>query len=176
MYNLTAYKSLGKNKICVIWPETLRGRSGNDLANALLKFLEKVTNLHPSIKHTITWSDSCVLQNRNSIMSFVVTRFLLQNTSVETVTMKYSIAGHSCIPEVDNIHSKSEKVLRVSDVWSPLSLIRILLRIDQRKPFQAIQMKNMILEFHSAAKNLIGYKKVPYTKIRILQFKKETPF
>ncbi|KAL1516254.1 hypothetical protein ABEB36_000173 [Hypothenemus hampei] len=89
--------------------------------------------------------------------------------------MKYSIPGHSCIQEVDNIHSRIEKHLRVSDVWSPLGLVRLLLRIDNKKPFHVIQINKKFLDYHNSSKKL-NYKKVTYTKIRKLKFIKREPF
>lgn len=158
VYNLTAHESLGKNKICVIWPETLCGRSGNDI-----------------VKNIITWSDSCVPQNRNSIISCAVVCFLQQNPNIESIIMKYSIPGHSCIQEVDNIHSRIEKQLRVSDVWSPLGLVRLLKQIDHKKAFHIIHMHKTFLDYHNVSKNF-NYKKVPYTKVKQLKFLRDDLF
>ena len=49
-------------------PELTSGRSANDLASSLSKVLEDVPETFPKDNH-ITWSDGCVPQNRNSIMT-----------------------------------------------------------------------------------------------------------
>lgn len=141
VYNLTAHNSLDKQAYCAIWPETMCGRSGNDIASAFIAILEKILIKHPNITDIITWSDSCVPQNRNSIISLAVTDFLLQHNNILSFTMKYSLPGHSCIQVVDNIHSQIEKQIRISDVWSPLSLMRILLKTNRRNPFHVINLQ-----------------------------------
>jgi len=61
-----------KTVYCAIWNEALVGRSGNDIASAIESILNKVTSENPTIQHIITWSDSCVPQNRNSILSTAI--------------------------------------------------------------------------------------------------------
>ena len=85
------------------------GRGGNEIATSVYKILSDVIEKNPDVKHIITWSDSCVSQNRNSFMSSAILSFLSKHQNVDTVTMKYSIAGHSCCQEVDNVHSQLEK-------------------------------------------------------------------
>ena len=38
---------------------------------------------------------------------------------LRSVTMTYSVVGHSCIQNVDNMHSNIEKAMRVSEFFSP---------------------------------------------------------
>ena len=79
LYNMTAHSSLTKKGYCAVWMEIMAGRGGNDMASAIVKILERVVQDHPEVTEIVTWSDSCVPQNRNSIMSFAIVEFLSRN-------------------------------------------------------------------------------------------------
>ncbi|CAH0545868.1 unnamed protein product, partial [Brassicogethes aeneus] len=167
VYNLTAHCSLGKDVFCAMWSETMCGRSGNDISSAFIQILEKVVLIHPNITEIVTWSDSCVPQNRNSLISVAVADFLKRYPGISCFTMKYSIPGHSCIQVVDNIHSRIEKAMKVTDIWSPLSLIRILLKIDRKKAFHIINMKLADFKNFQHVASFYQYDKV--SQLRFLQ-------
>lgn len=61
---------------CAICDETQSGRGGNDLASALRVLLDKVVEDHTDANNLIVWSDSCVPQNRNSLISYMLQPFL----------------------------------------------------------------------------------------------------
>ena len=109
MYNLTASTS-SKECYCSIWTEMTSGRAGIDIASSFISILEKVLVDHPNITNIICWSDSCVPQNRNSHISQATLVFLSQVEIINTITMKYSVSGHSCVQEVDR--SKMQCKLR----------------------------------------------------------------
>ena len=75
VYNLTDYFSTTKSVYCILWNELQSGRSGNDIASAFTKMLETVVSEN-QFTDLITWSDSCVPQNRNSLISNAVLHFL----------------------------------------------------------------------------------------------------
>ena len=118
MYNLTAHTSLSKKGYCAIWTEEISGRGANDIASALVKTLDQIILDHPDATSIITWSDSCVPQNRNSIIAFAMAEFLTRNSKIHHVTMKYSTPGHSAVQEVDNMHSQIEKSMALSEFYS----------------------------------------------------------
>jgi len=65
LYNLNAHVSATGQAYCAVWPETLlSGRSGTDIASAVAKVLHAVMHDDQDITDIITWSDSCVPQNR----------------------------------------------------------------------------------------------------------------
>ncbi|KAJ8966970.1 hypothetical protein NQ314_003193 [Rhamnusium bicolor] len=130
---------------CAVWPETMCGRSGNDLASAFIQILGLIITSHPEIEEIFTWSDSCVPQNRNSLISIAVTDFLHRHPNLKTITMKYSLPGHSCIQVVDNLLSRIEKCLRVQDVWSPILFLRLLKKVDRKHPFNGDANSNKAL-------------------------------
>ena len=68
---------------------------------------------------SFTWSDSCVSQNRNSFILTAILHFLHEHATIASVEMKYSVPGHSCIQEVDNIHSQLERWVKVDEFFQP---------------------------------------------------------
>lgn len=77
-YNLTGTVILpGKEKItyCAIWTEVHSGRTGNDIASALVKILTCLCKENPNITRITLWSDSCIPQNRNQINSTAIKYF-----------------------------------------------------------------------------------------------------
>ena len=55
--------------------------------------------------------------------------------------MKYSLAGHSYVQEVDNMHQQIEVAMRVAEFYSPISFLRVLLKVNRIRPYHVIQMK-----------------------------------
>jgi len=141
VYNLTAHCSLGRDGYCAIWFEGMSKRTGNDIASALVKILSS-SDCHPEINKMTLWSDSCVAQNKNSVMSFAINHFLqTPGCPVDIIIQKFGQPGHSPIQEVDNIHTQIEKTLSNSEVFSPVSLIRALKRVNRKHPLKIIQMR-----------------------------------
>lgn len=169
IYNLTAQLSTTKKIYCAIWTEYTGGRSGNDLASALYKILTKVVEEN-DITELITWSDSCVPQNKNSIMTFAVQHFLNYHPEIQTITMKFSLPGHSAIQEVDNAHSQIERFLAKSEYFSPVGLIRLLKNVNVKKPLTIIQMQPTDFnDFSKYSKLCCDYRSVNFTKLKILK-------
>ncbi|CAG9860870.1 unnamed protein product [Phyllotreta striolata] len=170
VYNMTGHLSVGKKVYCAIWTEALHGRTGNDMASAVYKILDKIMEDHPEFTEIILWSDSCVPQNRNSHMSYALSHLIQTHKNLQNITMKFSVPGHSCIQEVDAIHSSIERSLNKVEYYSPVSLLRFLLKVNRQKPYTVIQMKKQdFIDFQSYSSQL-NYNTVPFSKIVSLQF------
>ena len=141
VYNMTGHLS-NKQGYCSIWKESTAGRAGDDIASAVVRLIEEVIKDHPEIKDLITWSDSCVPQNRNQMISYAMLDIIRKNEHLNSITMKYSVPGHCCIQEVDNIHSKIENAMSTAEFYSPVSFLRLLVKCNRQKPFRALQMHN----------------------------------
>ena len=173
LYNLTAITTT-KQGYCSIWTELTSGRKGNDIASAFIQLMEKVVNDNPNITNYVTWSDSCVPQNRNSVMSEAIIDFMRRHPHIDTVEMKFSVPGHSCVQEVDNMHSQIEKAMQVAEFYSPVSFLRVLLNINKRKsegkPFCVIQMQNeQFMDYMSCSKHQ-RYSLIPFSHVAMLRF------
>lgn len=172
VYNLTALLSSTKQVYCALWNESLMGRSGNDIASALLKILEAVFKDNRDLTSLILWSDSCVPQNRNSLMSSAIALFMRRNPNIESIVMKFSTPGHSCNQEIDAVHSCIERVLKKSEYYSPLSLIRLLLKVSSRNPYRVIQLKEVDFVDYKSYAIQFNYKIVPFSQVVALKFSK----
>lgn len=170
MYNLTAHLSSTNTVYCAIWVETMQGRTGNCLASAFRKIVDKVLEDN-HIEHLVTWSDSCVPQNRNSFISFCVLDILRQNPDLQSITMKYSVPGHGAVQEVDSVHSQIERHMVLKEFYSPLGFIRELKQVNKKKPFVIMQMKTDDFKNYEECASKMNYNRIPFTKVTSMQFK-----
>ena len=79
--------------------------------------------------------------------------------------MKYSLAGHSCIKEVDEMHQEIEVTMRVTEFYSPLSFLRILLKVNINRPYHVIQMKSENFKDFQNSSKMLQFSNVPYNKV-----------
>ncbi|KAG4065134.1 hypothetical protein HA402_007531 [Bradysia odoriphaga] len=157
-----------------IWNEALCGREGTHIANAMVKLLTRITEDNPDLEHITVWSDSCVPQNRNSIMSAAIQRFIDSSIScIQQIDQKFSEPGHSKIQEVDTAHSVIEKSLRHKFIYSPTVLIDEIRNIPEGKlKFVTVEMEAAdYLDYHHLAQGY-NYTVIPYTKVKQLRYKK----
>jgi hypothetical protein len=109
--------------------------------------------------------DSCIAQNKNSIICFALTNFINTHKNITQITIKYSVPGHSSVQEVDNAHSYIEKTLKNNECFSLSSIIRLIKVSNRKNPYQVLEMKKEnFRDFQSCAK-LLNYKIIPFTKI-----------
>ncbi|GBN09717.1 hypothetical protein AVEN_51341-1 [Araneus ventricosus] len=149
--------------------ENLSGCAGNDIASAFHK-IPTVLAEENDITELITWSDSCIPQNRNSIISNSVLHFLKDNPQVKSVTMKNALLGYSCIQEVVSIHSNTEKAKHKTEFYSPIGLIRILKQVNPRHPYRVIQMQPDDFKDFRGTARLLNYKIVLFINVAVLKF------
>jgi hypothetical protein len=170
VYNLTVHESISKTVFCAIWDESVYGRGGNDIASALIAILEKIYLKYPNISEYNLWSDSCIAQDKNSIMSFAFKNFIKTHENITQITVKFSASGHSCVQEVDNAHSMIEKTLRNAQYFS-LSCIERLISISNRKnSYQIIELKKQDFKDFYLCSKIYNYKLIPFTKVFQLKF------
>jgi hypothetical protein len=101
--------------------------------------------------------------------------FMVQNPSVKPITQKYCTPGHSSIQEVDNIHSHLEKGLWISEIYSPVSLVRVLKSIGA-KHSKVIQLqKTHFYNFQKVSKTM-KFGGVPHAKVKEIAYASEKPF
>lgn len=167
--------NLNKQAYCCIWSEGAHGRQGSDIASGLIKILERIIIDFPLAKRIILWSDSCVPQNKNSIMSLALMKFLEQHSTLEEIVQKFGEPGHSSVQEVDNLHSQIEKKLANVEIFSPLGLLRLLPTVNQRKPFTVFHMKDTDFKLYKEASQLLSFKKVPYLRLRQIKYCTSSP-
>ncbi|CAG9827554.1 unnamed protein product [Diabrotica balteata] len=170
VYNLTGYCSKNKKTYCGVWHEMISERTGNHICSSLLKILDQIVSDFPELTKLVIWSDYCIPQNRNSIMTFGLQHFIKKHPQIQLIQQKFSEPGHSNVQEVDAVHSLLERKMRYSELYSPVSLLRTLVQIaSHSKKIIVLQMKPTdFLNFQILAKKL-GYSKIPYTKVKFIE-------
>ena len=127
-FNLTTMKS-SKQGYCATWTEYMSSQAGNDIGGNYMQILNKVAADHLNEAELISWSGSCVPQNRNSHISQATLQYLSKKSKIKVATVRYLLAGHSCIQEVDKMHQEIEVAMPVAmpvaKFYSPLSTFNI---------------------------------------------------
>lgn len=171
VYNMTGHCSKDSTVYSVVWSEATAGRGSNEMATAVMMIVKRVSEQYPDIEEIVLWSDSCVPQNKNSIMCTAIKSFLSGNSNVRSIIQKFGTPGHSAVQEIDNAHSHIEKRLKVAAVYSPLSLMRILKTV--RMKMEIMQLVH-VSDYQKASKSL-NFKDIPFSKIKSLKCEKECP-
>lgn len=84
--------------------------------------------------------------------------------------MKFSTPGHSCVQEIDSVHSCIERILKKSEYFSPLSLLRFLLKVSSVRPYNVIQMSTEDFKDFKSCVSAYNYNLVPFSKVKALKF------
>lgn len=165
---------LNKTVYNAMWNEALCGREGTHIANALIKLLTRIVQDNPHLEELTLWTDSCVPQNRNSIVSAAIQRFIDSSVShLKRIEQKFSEAGHGQIQEVDTAHSVIEKFLRGKFIYSPSGLVEEIKKIpDGKLNFVVLEMEpSDYLDYRKLA-DAYDYTVIPYTKVKQLNYEK----
>lgn len=171
-HHLTAKCANNGKTYSSFWDESQSGRNGNDLASATMSILNRLFQDDPFIEHIILWSDSCVPQNRNKMMSMAIMMFLKGHSTVKTVTQKYCEPGHSSIQDIDSVHASIEHYLRHRQFYSPVSLIKLLREMNQpnvKLEMKVLQPGKDFFEFSNECCDY-NFTTIPYTQVKSLRY------
>jgi len=73
---------------------------------------------------------------------------------------------------VDNLHSQIDRHLKLTELYSPLGVIRLLLSVNSKNPLRVIQMSaGQFFDYKSAAKQY-DFIRVPYQRVKAIAYKK----
>ena len=70
LYNMTGHYSQNKQGYCAVWIEVMAGRAGDDIGSSVTAIVEMLIKDNPNIVNLVTWSASCVPQNRNQMICY----------------------------------------------------------------------------------------------------------
>jgi hypothetical protein len=119
---------------------------------------------YPDNNSITLWSDSCVSQNKNSIMTFAMTNSIKNHSQINEIILKFSTPDHGCVQEIDNIHSFIEKTLNNSEYFSSKNVERLIENSNRKNAYKVIEMQSEnFFDFQSCAK-LFNYKSIPFSK------------
>ena len=79
--------------------------------------------------------------------------------------MKYSPDGRSCLQEVDNMQKQIEDAMQVSKFYSPISFLRMLLKVNRKKPYRVIQMNKSDFKDSRSSSKILQFCKATYRKV-----------
>ena len=103
-------------------------------------------------------------------MSQAILEIFQRTSSMESVTLKYSITGHSYVQKVDNMHKEIEDAMRVTEFYFLVSLLRLLLKVNGNQPYGVTQMgRNDFRDFMDFSK-MLHFNCNPYSKVNRLKF------
>ncbi|CAB4064286.1 unnamed protein product [Lepeophtheirus salmonis] len=159
-YNLTAMVARTKVAFLAVWVDTTYGRSGN-YRSALTHLLNNILPKYPNAENMILWSDSCVAQNRNQILSFALQLFIESKSKIKSIIHCYCDPGHSNIQDFDNLHSNIECALCHKEIHSLVSLVRL---------FKLIKSSRQDMYVCAGAPM---YEKIGYTVVKDFEINKD---
>lgn len=130
---------------------------------------------NPLVNRIMLWSDSCVPQNRNCIMSFGLQYFLnnMCGKNLKFIEQKFSEPGHSQVQDIDAAHSVIERHLKNKCIYSPIGLLEEFSQMPEGKQkFVVVEMSSEdYLDFHSGAYKM-NYSVIPYAKVKHIVYEK----
>ena len=112
-------------------------------------------------------------QNRNSHISQAILEYLSKQSKINVVTMKYSSAGHSCVQEANKMHQEIEMAMWVTEFYSRLSFLRILLKVNRNRPYRIIPIKCADFKDFQNSSKMLQFSNVLYIKVFQLNFRKD---
>ncbi|KAL3273576.1 hypothetical protein HHI36_015010 [Cryptolaemus montrouzieri] len=127
-------------------------------------------NINDKIYNTI-W------HNKNAVILFALQCFLQSEEArnIEVIKQKFGEPGQGNIQEIDDAHSCIERFLRHMNIWSPLILIRLILKIPKswKLSFEMIQMMPKDYLDYQSLSARYTYNAIPYTKVKHLVYEKK---
>lgn len=80
-----------KRGYCYSWCELTGAKGTNEIASALYHYFENFVS--DGVKRVILWSDGCGGQNRNSILSSALLRYVCLSGKIQKIDQKYLVVG-----------------------------------------------------------------------------------
>lgn len=169
-YNLAIHDLGSNHATMVMWHEAEASRGSQEIGSCLLKY---VTQLPPTVKYLIAFSDNCGGQNKNQY----ITRFWMytvQNTHIETVEHKFLVPGHTFM-ECDEDFGLIEKTKKsLQYVFVPDDWIHAVAKTH--KKFQVVRMTTddffSVEQMNDSLKDAV----TGISKFQWLRFEKRDPF
>jgi len=134
LYNLTFVLNSEKQNpdSCYMytWLETQSGRGPNEVASALINFLEMIDTKFQSQNNPPTiinlFSDSCSAQNKNQYVMIALLHFVNSKAKIiKEIKHYFPISGHSYMPP-DQVFGRIEKDLRqIENIISPQEYYKV---------------------------------------------------
>lgn len=118
VHNFTIYDIKSNDGYCFLWSEIEGSVGANEFSSILTYFIENIIlkRIDGKLSKVIFWSDGCVSQNKNSVLSNALLNIAIKQ-KVEII-QKFLHKGHTQM-EADSMHSVIERRLRNRDINVP---------------------------------------------------------
>jgi hypothetical protein len=178
-YNCTVYNLGNHDVVCYMWHEAAGGRGSCEIATSILCY---INSLPDTIRHLILYSDTCSGQNRNQNISAMFL-YAVQKTNVELIDHFYMESGHSQM-ECDSAHSTIEKMVKKTDIYTPMDYYHAVRLARKSKPFTVkILDTTEFLDFKQVANKIVRNRtiaidgsKLNWLKVKQFRYAREKPF
>lgn len=118
VHNFTVYDLATCEVECFIWDETEAGLVASVFATCILKYISQYDDQKP----IIIFSDGCVHQNRNAMLSSALLNHAV--TEKKIIIQKFLEKGHTMM-EVDSVHSAIERKLKNRRIYLPTDYVNV---------------------------------------------------
>ncbi|KAF2885577.1 hypothetical protein ILUMI_20600 [Ignelater luminosus] len=154
------------------------------MKNCYLKYAEKLTNEERKSIFKDYYSLENVAENRMFILGTTKqvksdrrkedkNKHNSRRRETKRVITIYSTPGHSAVQEIDAAHSSIERTLGKTEYFSPISLIRLHLSMNKKRPYKIVQMRGSdFFNLYNQSQNL-NYSAIPYSQVKTILYKKK---
>jgi hypothetical protein len=84
--------------------------------------------------------------------------------------MKFSVPGHGCFQEVDNIYSIIEKTLRISEVFSLNTIARLTENSNRKSSYNVINMEKRKFQGFQSCSKIFNFQQIHFFKLFQIRF------
>jgi len=151
VHNFTLFNLANKYAKCYVWHEGDGGLVASVFATMISDFLESEIATHCDVTEVTLFSDGCVYQNRNAVVSNAILQVAVR-TGV-TIHQKFLEKGHTQM-ECDSMHSSVERQLRNRDIQVPSDYVQVIRNARQvPQPYSVVYLNHTF--FKNFSRNLV---------------------
>lgn len=134
VHNFTIFDVNSHNTRCYWFSETDADLTANTFTSCIIDYLTDKCDLGKPI---IVWSDGCVYQNKNSILSNALLSFSMSKKVM--VYQKYLEVGHTQM-EADSVHSLIERKIKNKAIHLPSDYARLTREARKLPPYEVKEL------------------------------------
>jgi len=143
IHNFTFYDLGTCDGHCFLWHEGEGTLEADEFSSIIYNF---ILELSGCVECVILWSDGCVYQNRNSILSSALRYSMINNLkpNLKCIHQKYLVNGHIQM-ELDSMHARIEKTSLKINIYIPDERMGVM-KSSRRNSFNVRQLNHTFLK------------------------------
>lgn len=182
VYNCGIHSGKHKRGFCYPWVEGTAGRGAQEVGSCLLKHIKE--HVSDGVTDLVLWSDSCGGQNRNIKIVLMLKCVLESHPTIQKITMRYLISGHSYLPNDDDFGKIESALKHQQYIYIPEDYFKAMETCRKKNPLvvRPMQANNFFGIADNIEKNITNRKKgingeeISWLKTREIILLKEKPF